>query len=490
VSRRFLKRNKTATTAAELRRLSSAHPINAALPLNQLYPQLDRKELAFFDVLNAELDKVETFYLKQEQSMRKRAFQLQQQLTELTNHKRAFHQAFDSSAGTGWSTAFSDSVKIKVPRLTIYKRHDNISDAPMLKGELASSPPRPSAKGKAPDFKSVPEHEVASHDQNEDDGRRVAFDSRRETLDDQEGEDAFRYKHAFDPEDYVRAKKRLRKATLEHYRGLEMLQNYRILNVTGFRKALKKFEKNTGIPVQQSYMNEKINNGVLGSGDSVKAMLNEAEQLFAEKFEHGNKKQAVQRLRAQSSQKTHHFSTFSTGIALGLAVPALVSGIWESYQPRTREAIPAWGALLYIYATLMVPAVFSLLLGVNVLVWSRCRINYVFIFELDVRSRLDPRQYFELPAILVATLTYAFWLSFSLIGHPTVSPAVWPCAWLLFALVTLVDPLPILYKKTRYWTMKNVGRLLVSGTRRVEFTDFWLGYPSCFTSSLINRTHP
>jgi hypothetical protein len=247
VSRRFLKRNKTATTAAELRRLSSAHPINAALPLNQLYPQLDRKELAFFDVLNAELDKVETFYLKQEQSMRKRAFQLQQQLTELTNHKRAFHQAFDSSAGTGWSTAFSDSVKIKVPRLTIYKRHDNISDAPMLKGELASSPPRPSAKGKAPDFKSVPEHEVASHDQNEDDGRRVAFDSRRETLDDQEGEDAFRYKHAFDPEDYVRAKKRLRKATLEHYRGLEMLQNYRILNVTGFRKALKKFEKNTGV---------------------------------------------------------------------------------------------------------------------------------------------------------------------------------------------------------------------------------------------------
>ena len=67
-----------------------------------------------------------------------------------------------------------------------------------------------------------------------------------------------------DPDEYQHAKKRLKKAVLEHYRALQMLHNYRvtvyfvaeivypltrhqILNVTGFRKALKKFEKVTRV---------------------------------------------------------------------------------------------------------------------------------------------------------------------------------------------------------------------------------------------------
>jgi len=32
-----------------------------------------------------------------------------------------------------------------------------------------------------------------------------------------------------------------------------------VLNLTGFRKALKKFQKVTGIPAQQPYMTEKVN---------------------------------------------------------------------------------------------------------------------------------------------------------------------------------------------------------------------------------------
>ena len=44
----------------------------------------------------------------------------------------------------------------------------------------------------------------------------------------------------------------------------------------------------------------------------------------------GDRKRALTSLRAVHSQKTHHFSTFRTGIALGLAFPAFVDGIVRS----------------------------------------------------------------------------------------------------------------------------------------------------------------
>jgi hypothetical protein len=109
----------------------------------------------------------------------------------------------------------------------------------------------------------------------------------------------------------------------------------------------------------------------------------------------GDRKRALVRLRAGSSHKTHHFSTFRTGIALGLAFPAAIDGIVRcessnnsamlaehpsGLQPHTRIDIPSWGSLLFIYANLLVPTLLAFLVGTNMLIWTASRINYVFIF--------------------------------------------------------------------------------------------------------------
>jgi hypothetical protein len=104
------------------------------------------------------------------------------------------------------------------------------------------------------------------------------------------------------------------------------------------------------------------------------------------------------RLRAGSYVKSHHFSAFKSGLFLGLALPALVSGLYQgkqklrfphsystclstlAFQEDTREDIPGWDGLLFVYGILVVPVLFAVLVGVNLLVWSRSRINYVFIF--------------------------------------------------------------------------------------------------------------
>lgn len=74
----------------------------------------------------------------------------------------------------------------------------------------------------------------------------------------------------------------------------------------------------------------------------------------------------------------------------------------------------------------------------------------------------------QIPALLLSTLCYAFWLSFQGVGPPHFDPILWPLIWLLLAAVIMFDPLPLLFKPSRWWLLRNISRLLTSGMHRVE----------------------
>jgi hypothetical protein len=69
------------------------HPFSE-LPLRDLMPLLSPPELAFFSTLDAELDKIETFYLARENEMKIRTELLGQQLNELAEHRKLFNVTF------------------------------------------------------------------------------------------------------------------------------------------------------------------------------------------------------------------------------------------------------------------------------------------------------------------------------------------------------------------------------------------------------------
>lgn len=59
--------------------------------------------------------------------------------------------------------------------------------------------------------------------------------------------------------------------------------------------------------------------------------------------EGGDKKKARDRLRMLNRTKTHHFSAFQSGVYLGLALPALVVGIYQGrYLSLTRSFDLLW----------------------------------------------------------------------------------------------------------------------------------------------------
>lgn len=121
-----------------------------------------------------------------------------------------------------------------------------------------------------------------------------------------------------------------------------------------------------------------------------------------------------------------------------------------------------------------------------------CRAHLCHDPELDTRSRLDYREYFEVkpflpavvilillqvPTILFAALCYAFWLSFAQIGAPTIAPDIWLLLWLGLVGIVVLNPFPVGAKSSRYWLLKKAGKLLLSGATRVEVRTRSLYYP-------------
>jgi len=130
--------------------------------------------------------------------------------------------------------------------------------------------------------------------------------------------------------------------------------------------------------------------------------MKDMEEIYSARFVKGDKKKAMASLKAGAKTKSHHFSTFRSGIMLGTAIPAFVVGLYESefshrllgrtflmhvligLQQETRDTIPGWDGLLFFYGILFIPVLFSILVGLNLLVWARSRINYTFIFGSSV----------------------------------------------------------------------------------------------------------
>lgn len=70
----------------------------AALPLRDLLALLNPQELAFFTALDAQLEKIESFYTAREAEMQARTKLLHVQLDELSDHKKLVQVSYTTSS--------------------------------------------------------------------------------------------------------------------------------------------------------------------------------------------------------------------------------------------------------------------------------------------------------------------------------------------------------------------------------------------------------
>ncbi|KAH8165864.1 hypothetical protein CIB48_g2367 [Xylaria polymorpha] len=430
----------------QLRRVESA---KAIYPL-QVIDTVRQREKEFFDFLDTELDKVEAFYHQKEVQAEVRLSALREQLHEMRNrrtqelaeHRRHKEHGIDgANDSVGDSSGFDGHLKWIDP----------------IKSKLF----KPGANSKA--LATMPQTPVVG---------TMSGDARR---------DYIRRPHEHDVP-YRTAKRKLKLALQEFYRGLELLKAYAILNRTAFRKLNKKYDKAVNARPPYRYMNEKVNKSWFVNSEAIDGHIRAVEDLYARYFEGGNHKIAAGKLRRVNRRPSDESSiAFWNGLSIGIGVVFTVQGLIYGaellFDPDPTIRLQT-SYLLQIYGGYFLILLLFSLFCLNCYLWTANKINYPFIFEFDPRHHLDWRRLASFPSFFLLLFGVFIWLNFTRYGHDELW-LYYPVILIFISLLIIFFPAPTLFHRSRQWLVYSHFRLFFAGLYPVEFRDFFLGDMYC-----------
>ncbi|POR36788.1 Protein SYG1, partial [Tolypocladium paradoxum] len=414
----------------------------------QLFDLARERERQFYDFMDSELEKVESFYKLKEEQAGRRLVLLKEQLHEMRNRRiqemadteEAVEDAPQNDRsnenGNDKANGWVLPIKAKIfPLGPNSKALRSMRRTPYL-------PPSTSGETRRDYSRRPPDRDVS----------------------------------------YRTAKRKLKLALQEFYRGLELLKSYALLNRTAFRKLNKKFDKAANARPPLRYMNEKVSKAWFVNSDVLEGHIKAVEDLYARYFERGNYKLAAGKLRSLSKKSTDESgSSFLNGFLIGTGVVFAVQGLIYGSQLLFDDDVQLrkqTSYLMQIYAGYFLMLLLFALFCIDCFIWTKNKVNYPFIFEFDPRSHIDWRRLAEFPSFFLLLFGVFMWMNFSRYG------AEWmflhyPMVLICITAVIIFLPAPVLAHKSRQWFVYAHWRLLLAGIYPVEFRDFFLGDMYC-----------
>ncbi|KAK7403634.1 Xenotropic and polytropic retrovirus receptor 1 [Neonectria punicea] len=407
------------------------------------------REQDLFNFLDVELDKVETFYRMKEEQAGQRLEILRIQLHEMRNRRiQEMAQA-----------RFQDERPLQPNN----SGHENGNDK--LNGLL--NPIKSKIFPLGPNSRALQKMGPSPQENGRNQGDAARDYIRRP----QEHEVPYRT-----------AKRKLKLALQEFYRGLELLKSYAMLNRTAFRKLNKKYDKSTHARPPYRYMNEKVNKAWFVNSDLLESHIQVAEDLYARYFERGNHKLAAGKLR-QLTKKPADQSTsmFRTGLLIGTGAVFAIQGVIYGSQllfDDDAEVRLQTSYLMQIYGGYFLMLFLFSLFCIDCAIWNANKVNYPFIFEFDQRHSLDWRELAQFPSFFFLIFGLFMWVNFSRYGSPGMY-IYYPVILIFVSTVLIFLPAPAIWHRSRKWFAYSHWRLLLAGIYPVEFRDFFLGDIYC-----------
>ncbi|RHZ87481.1 hypothetical protein Glove_34g121 [Diversispora epigaea] len=294
------------------------------------------------------------------------------------------------------------------------------------------------------------------------------------------------------------ARKRIKKALFELYRGAELLRNYRNLNRLAFIKILKKFDKIRDINARELYM-PKIKSQMKLT--NLNKVIREAENFYSKHFEEGSRRRAIKKLRTPyKTNDTHYSSVCKIGLYLGMSLPFLLwiislalSNSQTVYLQFSNFSLNNdtinkkleniehiqdleynKANLLIIYSGIGLIIDLAILIGINMYVWSRARINYKLIFGFNPHDNLDYRQYMEIPSLLFLIFCVTMFLNFENQNLFQINVAIYSRVMLALIIFIVIMPFKIFYYNARRWFTLTILRIFGSPFTSVKFREFFI----------------
>ncbi|KAJ4346898.1 Xenotropic and polytropic retrovirus receptor 1 [Didymosphaeria variabile] len=357
----------------------------------EAYRELDLRQTEFFLFLDKELDKIETFYKQKEDEATARLAVLREQLHMMRD--RRLDDLINRQAS---------KMKAKAQKQA---KHGDVGMLLMNGQPSSSEGDKPDADNKDKTQSGSWLNPLESALQAVQAGRygkstKAMQDLATPALGPMRLEDRRDYVRRPDTDvSYDTAKRKLKVAIQEYYRGLELLKSYALLNRTAFRKINKKYDKAVNARPSLRYMTEKVNKAWFVNSDVIEGHIQATEDLYARYFEKGKRKVAVGKLRIKIARAGDYTEqSFRNGLMLGLGAVFGIQGIVKAaqllYSDDTTVRINT-SYLLQIYAGYFLMNFLFMLFCLDCRVWLTSKINYVFVFEYDTRHHLDWRQLAE-----------------------------------------------------------------------------------------------
>lgn len=298
-------------------------PTPGDVPL-EAYRDLDMRQADFFQFLDLELEKIESFYIQKEEEATERLHILREQLHTMRDRRLnelVARQIAKNKAREKKRTAASEGLLNGRPSSSDDERIHTNNKVGMLKQAWMN--PIDSA------LKAVKSGKYGKSTKAMADLATPAVlpqpipESHRDFVRRPEGPDV----------PYQTARRKLKVALQEYYRGLELLKSYALLNRTAFRKINKKYDKTVNARPTMRYMTEKVDKAYFVQSDVLEGHIRTVEDLYARYFEKGNHKVAIGKLRIKMSRASDYTKhAFRNGITLAAGLVLGIQGLVDSIE--------------------------------------------------------------------------------------------------------------------------------------------------------------